>query len=151
MGICNHHLPVETGTCNNIGKRLRTCEIRIIGGEFCYIMECAHFSNERKNRFFNKRVCKNLNIMKSNELMNTNNVIVWQDYSSLINVQLSTACLFIIQYILVYYVTATWNISFYMYIFASFWFRVNRIETLNEGGVVGLFVEQLFQEQFSIE
>lgn len=89
--------------------------------------------------------------MKSNELMNTNNVIVWQDYSSLINVQLSTACLFIIQYILVYYVTATWNISFYMYIFASFWFRVNRIETLNEGGVVGLFVEQLFQEQFSIE
>lgn len=141
MGICNHHLPVETGTCNNIGKRLRTCEIRIIGGEFCYIMECAHFSNERKNRFFNKRVCKNLNIMKSNELMNTNNVIVWQDYSSLTNVmysyQLHVYLLFNIYLSIMLPLPGTLvSICTYLLLFGFEWIELKHL--MREGWLVSL-------------
>jgi hypothetical protein len=69
----NHHLPKEIGNWARIQLNDRLCtSFNKLGDEFHFLFECKIFENERK-RFLKPYYFRRPNIIKTSELMNTNN------------------------------------------------------------------------------
>ena len=70
----NHKFPIETGRWTSIPLDERICPLceTDIGDEFHYILQCQFFKHERK-KYIKPYYTRNINTIKFNELMNSNN------------------------------------------------------------------------------
>ncbi len=70
----NHKLPIEVGRWNNIDipdRKCTICNLGDLGDEYHYIFNCTFFTDERRT-YINKRWYVRPNILKFQNLMQTN-------------------------------------------------------------------------------
>ena len=82
----SHRLPVETGRWQNVSRHDRLCHLcdsPDIGDEFHYIMSCSFFTNERK-QLLPLYYCRNVNIIKFQQLFSSNNMSILSKLCKLI-------------------------------------------------------------------
>ena len=83
---CNYRLPVETGRWENIERHLRIstlCGCNGNGDEFHYVMECTQFVMIQWWNDIVNDIVKCFNIIKFNELMDSNDVEILKPLSKL--------------------------------------------------------------------
>ncbi|MES9884249.1 MAG: reverse transcriptase family protein [Sedimenticola sp.] len=88
----NHKLPIETGRWNNIdvaNRKCILCTANNIGDEFHYLLECDFFNIERK-KYVKKRFYHRPNILKFQELMQTNNINLLTNLSLFVSIIMNT-------------------------------------------------------------
>ena len=69
----NSRLPIELGIYNNVPRENRyctKCQGNILGDEYHYLLECSHFSNDRKG-YLKKIYLKHPSTLKLEELMHS--------------------------------------------------------------------------------
>ena len=72
----SNKLPIETGRFFNIDRSERHCNLcnaNELGDEFHYLFKCTFFKNVRA-KFLPLNICKNPNVLKFKELMNTSDL-----------------------------------------------------------------------------